>query len=138
MGGANTTTDSDGDGVPDDQDAFPDDIAASVDTDGDGMPDDWNVGYTANDSATGLTLDDDDDNDGIPDSEDDNPTVPAAGGSNSWLYIIVILVIVGGVAGYMLTRGKGKEPEPADEELVEENPEENPAGVPEENEPAED
>ena len=38
--------DTDMDGVPDDDDAFPTDPAASVDTDGDGMPDDWNEGAT--------------------------------------------------------------------------------------------
>ena len=62
--------DSDGDGVNDADDAFPDDPAASVDTDGDGMPDDWNDGYTAADSTTSLTLDNDDDNDGYTDAEE--------------------------------------------------------------------
>ena len=39
-------TDSDGDGVPDDEDAFLSDPAASVDADMDGMPDAWNDGAT--------------------------------------------------------------------------------------------
>lgn len=74
--------DTDGDGVPDSEDAFPTDPAASVDTDGDGMPDAWNPGYTAEDSTTGLVLDDD-------------PNTPFSDGpgSNIWLYIIIILVI---------------------------------------------
>ena len=62
--------DSDGDGIYDRDDAFPNDPAASVDTDGDGMPDDWNLGYTAEDSTTGLVLDLDDDNDGFTDLEE--------------------------------------------------------------------
>ena len=49
--------DSDGDGVGDASDAFPNDIAASVDSDGDGYPDYWNPGYSSTDSTTGLTLD---------------------------------------------------------------------------------
>lgn len=64
------TVDSDGDGVEDRLDAFPDDPAASRDTDGDGLPDDWNAGYSASDSTTGLTIDLDDDGDGYTDLEE--------------------------------------------------------------------
>ena len=63
--------DADDDGIPDSEDAFPNDPAASVDTDGDGMPDDWNEGV--DDiliSESTLTLDDDDDNDGYTDEEE--------------------------------------------------------------------
>ena len=49
--------DSDGDGVPNNQDAFPLDPAASVDTDHDGYPDAWNPGMSQDDSTTGLVLD---------------------------------------------------------------------------------
>ena len=49
--------DSDGDGYPDAEDAFPYDPAASWDSDLDGYPDAWNPGKTADDSTTGLTLD---------------------------------------------------------------------------------
>ncbi len=49
--------DSDGDGVPNDQDAFPIDPAASVDTDGDGYPDRWNPRQNEDSSTTGLVLD---------------------------------------------------------------------------------
>jgi hypothetical protein len=49
--------DTDGDGVTNTQDAFPQDRAASVDTDGDGYPDAWNAGRTQSDSTTGLSLD---------------------------------------------------------------------------------
>ncbi|UCH89619.1 MAG: PQQ-binding-like beta-propeller repeat protein [Thermoplasmata archaeon] len=80
-------TDSDGDGVIDAIDAFPNDISASVDTDGDGYPDEWNPGKSEEDSTTGLTLDEfpndptkwistegkDSDGDGVPDDIDPNP-----------------------------------------------------------------
>jgi len=49
--------DSDGDKVADEDDAFPTDPAASKDTDGDGYPDEWNAGNTAENSTTGLKLD---------------------------------------------------------------------------------
>jgi hypothetical protein len=76
-------TDSDADGVSDEEDAFPDDPAASVDTDEDGMPDEWNAGATEIQiSESSLTLDDDDDNDGFTDSEEiDAETDPLDSGS---------------------------------------------------------
>jgi outer membrane protein assembly factor BamB len=49
--------DSDGDGIPDNLDAFPNDAAASVDTDGDKYPDSWNTGMSEKNSTTGLKLD---------------------------------------------------------------------------------
>ena len=52
-----TAPDSDGDGVNDIKDAFPNDPAASVDSDGDGYPDYWNPGYSEVNSTTGLKLD---------------------------------------------------------------------------------
>jgi hypothetical protein len=52
-------TDSDGDGVPDDLDSFPNDDSESADADDDGI---------------GDNADKDDDNDGAPDSEDAFPT----------------------------------------------------------------
>lgn len=66
FGGANTPSgntnppqaDSDGDGVPDSQDAFPNDANESVDTDNDGI---------------GNVADVDDDNDGVPDANDAFP-----------------------------------------------------------------
>ena len=69
--------DSDGDGVFDDYDAFPDDPAASVDSDYDGLPDDWNPNATDEQIASSpLIIDDDDDNDGIPDVSDPDPVYP--------------------------------------------------------------
>lgn len=53
-----TAPDSDGDGVPDSEDAFPNDPNESVDTDGDGI---------------GNNADTDDDNDGVPDAMDNFP-----------------------------------------------------------------
>jgi len=49
--------DGDGDGIPNLEDAFPLDPAASADSDNDGYPDSWNDGYGEEDSSTGLTLD---------------------------------------------------------------------------------
>jgi hypothetical protein len=51
------TGDGDGDGVPNEEDAFPTDPAASVDSDGDGYPDAWNPGSGPADSTTGLAID---------------------------------------------------------------------------------
>lgn len=69
--GTVTSQDSDNDGASDDDDAFPDDPAASVDTDGDGMPDDWNAGASQTEiDASTLELDSDDDNDGYSDTEE--------------------------------------------------------------------
>ena len=69
-------SDKDSDGVPDAEDAFPDDPAASIDTDGDGRPDDWNEGKSAADSTSdpALVIDDDDDDDGVGDQDDFYPT----------------------------------------------------------------
>ena len=53
---AETNPDIDGDGVPNDQDAFPEDDSETTDTDGDG---------------TGNNADADDDNDGVIDANDD-------------------------------------------------------------------
>ena len=70
--------DTDGDGVPDDEDAFPDDPAASVDADMDGLPDAWNDGATQEEiDASELTLDNDDDNDGYTDEEEMADVVPS-------------------------------------------------------------
>jgi hypothetical protein len=49
--------DSDGDGIPDDQDAFPDDPDYWLDADMDGIPDDWEwqiVDANLNDNITGI------------------------------------------------------------------------------------
>ena len=42
LGDIENLDDADLDGVPDADDAFPTEIAASIDTDTDGLPDDWN------------------------------------------------------------------------------------------------
>ena len=92
-------TDSDADGVSDEEDAFPDDPAASVDTDEDGMPDEWNAGATEIQiSASSLTLDDDDDNDGFTDVEEaDAGTDPQSANSTplpSGLSIALIAAVL--------------------------------------------
>jgi hypothetical protein len=73
-----TSNDADGDGVPDEVDAFPFDPSASADTDHDGMPDDWNPDFTASDSTSvpALVLDLDDDNDDHLDVDDAYPYDP--------------------------------------------------------------
>ena len=70
---ASPNPDRDGDGVPNADDAFPDEPAATTDTDGDGKPDDLASGYTGS-----LVADDDDDGDGVLDVNDDFPLEPAA------------------------------------------------------------
>ncbi|MCK4758144.1 MAG: hypothetical protein KAS67_06820, partial [Thermoplasmata archaeon] len=48
-------------------------------------------------------------------------------GSNTWLYLILILVVVGAIAGLVMMKGKGKPAavdEPEAEAPVEETPEE--------------
>ena len=92
-------TDSDADGVSDEEDAFPDDPAASVDTDEDGMPDEWNAGATEIQiSESSLTLDDDDDNDGFTDVEEaDAGTDPQSANSTplpSGLSIALIAAVL--------------------------------------------
>jgi len=49
--------DTDDDSIPDKDDAFSTDPAASVDSDGDGYPEEWNEGKTEADSTTGLKRD---------------------------------------------------------------------------------
>ncbi|MFO1349102.1 MAG: hypothetical protein U1F12_11050 [Pseudomonadales bacterium] len=76
----NGEADTDGDGVPDATDAFPNNAAAAVDTDGDGKPDAWLPNNTLNCAANaptcnGLTLDDDNDNDGVLNAVDNCPQV---------------------------------------------------------------
>ncbi len=101
---ATESSDTDGDGTGDNADAFPDDAAASVDADDDGKPDKWNEGYTADDSTTGLELDDAvDDTDDTDDTDD-----PADDDSNIWLYLIIILIIVGIVGAILFMKGSGK------------------------------
>ena len=63
-GGGNGDVDTDGDGVPDSEDAFPNDPLESSDNDADGI---------------GDVADLDDDNDGIPDLIDPDPLVPDGG-----------------------------------------------------------
>lgn len=57
-----TSSDEDEDGVPNNEDAFPENPEESIDTDNDGI---------------GNNSDQDDDNDGIPDDQDESPETPA-------------------------------------------------------------
>jgi uncharacterized delta-60 repeat protein len=72
--------DTDGDGVPDTEDAFPNDAAAAVDTDGDGDTDAWlpnNPSACTADAPVcdGLFRDDDNDGDGVLNTVDNCPQV---------------------------------------------------------------
>jgi hypothetical protein len=76
--------DSDGDGVPDDEDAFPADPTEWVDTDGDGvgdnadaLPNDPNETVDTDGDGIGNNADTDDDNDGVLDEADAFPLDPA-------------------------------------------------------------
>jgi len=70
------TTDTDNDGTGNNSDAFIDNNAAAVDSDGDGFPDSWNPDCDVScQENSGLTLDpslNDFDNDGLVDSEDND------------------------------------------------------------------
>lgn len=88
--------DSDNDGILNDNDAFPDNFAASVDADNDGLPDRWNVACDIRcQEESGLELDaslDDTDNDGVVNAQDAFENNPAAaidtdgdGRPDSWL-----------------------------------------------------
>jgi hypothetical protein len=75
---AETSDDKDGDGVLNNDDAFPDDASADTDSDGDGMPD---VAYIVVDGERTEDIDTeasdkDDDNDGVKDVNDDFPLNP--------------------------------------------------------------
>ena len=90
------STDSDGDGVPDDEDAFPNDPTAHTDTDLDGMPDsittpsfmtDGLVGYWKLDEASGNVVDSSDN--ALTSTVQGNVTynVPGEYGSPGTLYV---------------------------------------------------
>ncbi|MCK4757268.1 MAG: Ig-like domain-containing protein, partial [Thermoplasmata archaeon] len=124
--------DTDGDGIPDiddiddDNDGFldeweeclgtnsTDENDAPLDTDGDGKPD----GDTNN---TESWMDTDDDGDGVLDADDPDPLDPNItnnGGNNTWLYIMIILVIAGIVGAVFVMKSKGKKPEPEESEDI--------------------
>jgi len=110
-------TDDDNDGFLDEWEIFlgtdPQDAASvPLDTDDDGIPD-------GDENNTKAWMDTDDDNDGIPDDEEDDPLNPHSPGINAYLWMIVILVIVGIVGGIlMFTRMRSRpppEPQPVPE-----------------------
>ncbi len=81
------TIDTDGDGVLDELDAFPNDPAASVDSDGDNYPDYWNVGMGPEDSTTGLELDE------FPNDPNRHKDVKSSDGASENIYLMVIIII---------------------------------------------
>ena|GEM_PF-2586124 len=85
-GGGGGGADADNDGVPDDQDAFPDDPDETADTDDDGVgdnaddfPDDPDETTDTDDDGTGDNADTDDDDDGVADVVDLDPLDPTVG-----------------------------------------------------------
>jgi hypothetical protein len=75
-----TGADTDGDGFPDEVDAFPNDPTEWADSDGDGtgdnsdaFPNDPNEQVDTDGDGTGNNADPDDDNDGVPDAQDQYP-----------------------------------------------------------------
>jgi hypothetical protein len=87
--------DTDGDGVPDNEDAFISDPAASVDSDGDGYPDEWNEGYGEDDSTTGLKLDEYPNDPTRWEKEDDeNGGVKTESIIMVILFVIIIVIII--------------------------------------------
>jgi parallel beta-helix repeat protein len=93
--------DSDEDGVPNHEDAFPTDPAASVDSDGDGYPDAWNPGMTVDDSTTDLILDAfPDDPDRWAEEDDNDDTTPEQDGLLTrfwWLWILIVMLAIIGM-----------------------------------------
>ncbi|MDK2777792.1 MAG: hypothetical protein KYX62_09040 [Pseudomonadota bacterium] len=78
--------DNDGDGVSNEDDAFPQNLAASADTDGDGQPDDFNDGCDSDcQNSSGLTLDNDIDGDGV--TNDNDPDNSADNGAPEFLCV---------------------------------------------------
>ena len=115
---ADPDADADNDGVPNGDDAFPDDPDESVDTDGDGIgnnadPDDDNDSFPDPDDdfpedpaewldtdydGVGNNADPDDDNDGVPDAEDANPLSHFADVSpDHWAYEFIEALARAGV-----------------------------------------
>ena len=102
--------DSDNDRIPNSEDAFPSDPAASIDSDGDGHPDSWNPGMTEQNSTTGLTLDrySNDPNRWKKETEDTGivPIVIIA-------IIVVIIIAVLAIAFIIWKRRSGMNQEPS-------------------------
>lgn len=98
--------DSDGDGVPDDEDDFPDDASETTDTDGDGVgdntdafPNDASESTDSDGDGLGNNTDTDDDGDGFSDQEElaegsdplDSASVPEeSGGLPKWMFYLTI------------------------------------------------
>lgn len=100
----NEWQDTDMDGIGNNGDAFPTDPAASIDTDRDGYPDGWNIGYTAEDSTTGLVLDE------YPlDSGRFKEDLPKFDYS-IFIVPIIILIIIVAISLLLFTLLKGKVP----------------------------
>jgi len=108
--------DTDGDGVPNEDDDFPYDPAASVDLDGDGMPDKWNPGMGRSDSTSKPRLEID------PYPEDPSNKVSTEKSSKTWLWISLVVVTVTLIAvfiGIMFwSKKKALEQEEKEEDIL--------------------
>jgi len=114
-------TDSDGDGVPDKNDPFPTDPAASVDSDSDGHPDTWNPGMGPEDSTSGLILDPDpNDPDDERTDDDDDPADLKNEQENKWILpaIAIAIIIVVVLVLLLFVFKKGKKPEIPQQESI--------------------
>lgn len=83
--------DTDGDGVTDDKDAFPDDPAASRDYDGDGLPDVWNPGKSKEDSTTKLDIDPTPYGDA---TSDEGRSILGINSSNLTIIVLILIMIL--------------------------------------------
>ena len=93
---ATASTDSDGDGVPDVDDAFPDDPDESADSDGDG----------------------------IGDNEDPDDDPKGSVGDYTWIIlIVVVVVVVAALVGFKMMKGKKPESRPDEAKPEEKQPE---------------
>ena len=112
-------TDTDGDGVGDNSDAFPDDANETADTDGDGTGD--NSDAFPNDPAE----DTDTDGDGVGDNSDAFPDDPDkwenAGGIGDYWWIILLFVIILLIVGYLVYKMKGRKSSASEEHIEEED-----------------
>ncbi|MCK4613656.1 MAG: PKD domain-containing protein, partial [Thermoplasmata archaeon] len=89
--GLEVKPDADGDGASDENDAFPDDPAASKDSDEDGYPDEWNEGKTKKDSTTDLKRDKyPDDPKKWEEEDDDGGFIP---GMTAQLVLMILAIV---------------------------------------------
>lgn len=107
--------DTDGDGINDANDDFPDDPAASVDSDEDGYPDEWNPGKSKDDSTTNLELDayPNDATQWAADKEEEKGWLEEQNNQYMIMFFVTIVIICILALVAISRRKKGREPVPA-------------------------